>query len=73
VVSQRPATNGLYEFRDLPPGDYYVTTVRDLGEGEWRTPEFLRPHIAHATRVTLREGEQLNLALSVSRVFDALQ
>jgi hypothetical protein len=86
IASDRPATNGKFEFRYLPPGDYYLATVRDLGEGDWRTPEFLRPLIGRATRVTLREGEQLNVTLrspvesppsssvsSVRRVFDPLQ
>jgi hypothetical protein len=63
IASDRPATNGKFEFRDLPAGDYYVVTVRDPGDDDWRTPEFLRPLISRATRVTLHEGEQLNLTL----------
>jgi hypothetical protein len=63
IASDRPATNGKFEFRDLPAGAYYIVTVRDPGNDDWRAPEFLRPLIPRALRITLREGEQINLTL----------
>jgi hypothetical protein len=67
VGSVRPATDGRYQFRELPAGEYFITTVRDLPPGNWRTSEALAPLAAGATRVILREGDEKSLALKTPR------
>jgi protocatechuate 3,4-dioxygenase beta subunit len=54
----RPATNGGFLFRDLPPGEYLINTVPAVDSSEWRKPEFLEPLVPASMHVTLREGEQ---------------
>jgi hypothetical protein len=59
LAAARPATNGRYTFRDLPSGEYYLATVRDLGGPEWRVPERLEPLVPGGVRISLGEGETI--------------
>jgi hypothetical protein len=55
----RPGVNGTFVARDLPAGDYLISAVTDLEDGEWNDPAFLAELAAHApVRVTLAEGEK---------------
>jgi hypothetical protein len=42
VVSTRPATDGRFEFKDLPAGAYLLAALTDVEPNEWQKPEFLR-------------------------------
>lgn len=42
VQGVRPATDGRYSFRNLPPGDYRIVAVLDAEPGQWFDPAFLR-------------------------------
>jgi len=42
IVSVRPATDGKYQFRNLPPGEYRLIAVSDVEPGRWFDPAFLR-------------------------------
>jgi hypothetical protein len=59
----RPATDGHYEFRDLPPGDYYVTAISDPDPDTWSDPATLAQLIASSVRVSIASGEQKTLDL----------
>jgi hypothetical protein len=64
-----PARDAAFALRGLPPGQYYVAAIdRRLGAeeaGELENPEFLESLVAHATRVTLSEGQRTTLTLKL--------
>jgi hypothetical protein len=53
----RPATDGQFTLRDLPPGEYQIAALTDLDPDAWQAPEFLEQVAAAALRLTLGEGE----------------
>jgi protocatechuate 3,4-dioxygenase beta subunit len=58
MQSTRPATDGRYTFRNLPPGDYRLAPVYDLPPGAQTDPAFLQQLEATALRITLQPGEK---------------
>jgi uncharacterized protein (DUF2141 family) len=58
IQSARPATDGRYTFRNLPPGDYRLAPVFDLEPGATSDAGFLQQLEASALRVTLQPGEK---------------
>jgi hypothetical protein len=58
LVSARPATDGQFTIKDLPPGEYYLAALTDLDPREWQTPEFLEQLVTEALTITIGEGEQ---------------
>jgi len=42
IQGVRPATDGRYQVRNLPPGDYRLVVVSDVEAGRWFDPAFLR-------------------------------
>jgi len=69
IRTARPTAGGAYSITGLPAGDYLVVAERELIEGEWEDPQYLKGASAKATRVTLKRGasETVDLKLSVSR------
>ena len=57
IQSTRPATDGRYTFRNLPPGDYRLGPVYDVPPGALTDPAFLQQLESTALRVTLQPGE----------------
>jgi uncharacterized protein (DUF2141 family) len=55
IQGVRPATDGRYQVRNLPPGDYRLVVVSDVEPGRWFDPAFLRQLGGFAT-VTLGNG-----------------
>lgn len=53
----RPATDGSFTLRGLPPGEYLLAAPLDLETGEWNDPTLLEQLVTSAVKVTLREGE----------------
>jgi hypothetical protein len=58
IQSARPATDGRYTFRNLPPGDYRLAPLFDLEPGATSDAAFLQQLEASALRVTLQPGEK---------------
>ena len=58
VQTTRPATDGRYTFRNLPPGEYRLAPVFDVEPGQTSDPEYLQQLEATSLRVTLLPGEQ---------------
>ncbi len=54
----RPATDGAFEIRDLPPGDYFFAVVTDINANELTSPMFFERLTPAAIRVSIREGAQ---------------
>ena len=53
----RPDPQGQYQLGLVPFDDYLVVAVRDLEEGQWTDPEFLRLARDLAVRLSIDEGE----------------
>ena len=53
----RPATDGSYSVKGLPPGEYFVAAPTDLEAGEWNDPSLLEQLARTSARITLRDSE----------------
>ena len=65
VMASRPDQNAQYRMRGLPPGDYLLSVVEVVQQGEWFDPRFLDDLRRRLARVTLRDGEHKSLNLSL--------
>jgi hypothetical protein len=63
----RPATDGQFTLRDLPPGDYQIAALTDLDTDAWETAEFLEQLAPLALRLTLAEGETKRQDLRIAQ------
>jgi hypothetical protein len=66
IQMARPATDGRFTFRGLPAGEYRLTAVTDVEQGEWFDPAFLEQLISASIPVTLREGERKTQDMKVA-------
>lgn len=57
IQTTRPATDGRYTFRNLPPGEYRLAPVFDIEPGATSDPAYLQQLEATSLRVTLQPGE----------------
>jgi hypothetical protein len=57
VRMTRPATDGAFSVKGLPPGEYYLAALPDLETGEWNDPTLLEQLVRSSAKVTLRDGE----------------
>ena len=57
VRMTRPATDGSYAVKGLPPGEYFLAAPADLETGEWNDPVLLEQLVPSSASVTLRAGE----------------
>jgi hypothetical protein len=55
----RPATDGAFTVKGLPPGEYFLGAVLDLETGEWNDPSLLEQLVKSSAKITLREGETM--------------
>jgi hypothetical protein len=67
VQAVRPATDGHFSFRNLPPGEYRLAAVIDPEPGQWFDPEFLRQLVVASTNLRLAEAETKTQDLRVAR------
>jgi hypothetical protein len=63
-ASVRASPQGTFGPVSLRPGDYYAVAIGDEPADEWREVRFLEVLARSATRVTLGEGETLNIDLT---------
>jgi hypothetical protein len=55
----RPDADGRFIVRDLPAGDYLISALTDVEEGQWNDQAFLAELASHAPiTITLGEGEK---------------
>jgi hypothetical protein len=54
----RPDANGTFVARDLPAGDYLISAVTDLEDGQVNDPAFLATLAASSIKITLAEGDR---------------
>jgi hypothetical protein len=58
VQTARPATDGAFVLRGLPPGDYLVAALTDVTPGDLNDAAFLRQASQASVAVALGEGER---------------
>jgi hypothetical protein len=66
IAMSRPDTAGRFTFRQLPAGDYRLTAVTDVEQGEWFDPAFLEQLLNASIPVSLREGEKKTQDIKVA-------
>lgn len=65
LASTRPATDGAFSIKSLPPGEYYLAALTDLDPAEWQTPAFLSQLAPVSLKFSLTDGQQLRKDLRV--------
>jgi hypothetical protein len=66
VVSTRPASDGHFALRDLPPGEYLLAAVTDLEPGDLADTTFLGQLVAASIRIALAPGEKKTQDLRIA-------
>jgi hypothetical protein len=66
IRATRLDQRGLFTFKGLPAGDYFLVALDSVQEGQWYDPEFLEGLKGRARRVAIADAEskQLDLVLS---------
>ena len=67
VRTARPAQDGRYSMRGMPPHDYLIVAVRNMEMGQWQDPDFLESIRDQAVRVSLGDGETTVQDLKVAK------
>ncbi len=57
VRMTRPATDGVFSVKGLPPGEYFLAALTDLETGEWNDPTLLEQLAGSSAKVTLQDGK----------------
>ena len=57
--------NGAYHLKDLTPGEYKIYAWEDVESGAYLDPDFMKPFEAKGEAVTLREGDQKSLQVTL--------
>ncbi|HEX5071241.1 MAG TPA: carboxypeptidase-like regulatory domain-containing protein [Vicinamibacterales bacterium] len=65
IMQTRPASDGHYSVRGLPPGDYFIAALTDVEEDEWHDAGFLRQVMPTSLKITLGEGEKKTQDLQI--------
>ena len=65
VRSTRPASDGVFTFADLPPGDYRLAALTDVVPTQLRQPEWLTEVAAGGAPVTITEGGKVRQDLRI--------
>ena len=63
----RPAANGSYAFRDLPPGNYFIAAVTDMEPADLADPAYIEALLPAALPVRLQLGERTIQDLRLAR------
>ena len=65
-----PDSDGRYQARGLPPGEYYATAIDGLEQGRHFVPDVQARLRDTARRFTVREGETVSLDLRLTEGFE---
>jgi len=58
ILQTRPAQDGKFIFKNLPPGDYLLAAVTEVEQGQWFDPAFLAQLVDASAKITLGDGEK---------------
>jgi hypothetical protein len=57
IMTARPDQSGVFALRGLPAGEYFVTVIDPIEDGEWLDPQYLDDHRNSAARISLHSGD----------------
>jgi hypothetical protein len=57
--------NGVYRMKGIPPGSYKLFAWKDLEDGTWFDPDFLRNYEARGEAVAVEAGGKMSKSLTV--------
>ncbi|HSC29095.1 MAG TPA: carboxypeptidase-like regulatory domain-containing protein [Vicinamibacterales bacterium] len=58
IRAVRPDSGGRFIFGNLPAGEYLLSVLNDVDDGEWNEPGFLDQLVAASVKITLADGEK---------------
>ena len=61
------ALRGVYDFANVPVGDYFIAALDETTLDPWPSAAFLRRTAASATRVTVKHGSAQTVWLTIAR------
>ena len=67
IVSTRPGTDGRFEIRTLPGGQYLIAALSDVEPDDLRQPSFLGGIAPASINVTLADGERKTQNLKIGK------
>jgi len=67
IRSTRPANDGAFSLRGLPPGDYLLSALTDVNDEDLNTPSFFDQLTPLALRITLAEGQVVRQDFKIER------
>jgi hypothetical protein len=67
VVFSRPATDGSFEVRDLPPGSYYLAALTDVDPSDLNDPAFLESLVPASLSVTVEDGKKTTQSIKIGK------
>jgi hypothetical protein len=68
VRAVRTDSEGRYEVKGLPPGEYRAIALEYAEEGMWSDSEYLGSIRQDARKLTLRETDALTLSLTLTKL-----
>jgi hypothetical protein len=63
----RPADDGRFTMRGLPPGEYRIAAVTDVEDGRWFDPAFLRGLESSSVPVRMMAGQRTTQDMRIGR------
>ncbi len=67
IRATRLGQRGLFTFKGLPAGDYFLVALEAVQEGQWYDPEFLEGLKGRARRVAIADAESKQVDLVLRR------
>ncbi len=67
VQAVRPAADGAFAIKDLPPGEYFLGALVDVDAGDWLRRGFLDSIAGASTKVTITDGGKTVQNLQIGR------
>jgi hypothetical protein len=67
VAVTRPATDGSFDVRDLPPGSYYLAAVTDIEPADLDDQAFLDSLVSASITVTVEDGKRTTQNIKIGR------
>lgn len=61
------ALRGVYDFPNVPAGDYFIAALDEMTMDPWPSAAFLQRTAASASRVTVRQGSAQTIELAIAR------
>jgi hypothetical protein len=65
IRTARPDQSGVFTLKAVRPGEYFAIALPTVQNNQWNDPEYLESLRERAKRVSLKEGEKAQVALTV--------